>query len=91
MSKKNNGGPAFPTMYDDGYNMIADGMQARTVAIVKTESGMTLRDWFAGQALPTVVDGALKLLRATEQMPAADKMAHAAYVLADAMLKERAE
>jgi hypothetical protein len=51
--------------------------------------GMTLRDWFAGQALATVVDGALKLLRATEQMPAADKMAHAAYVLADAMIKER--
>ena len=77
MSEKNNGGPAFPSNNHPS-------TQAHEAVL-----GMTLRDWFAGQALPTVVDGALKLLRATEQMPAADKMAHAAYVLADAMLAER--
>ena len=43
--------------------------------------GMTLRDWFAGQALGGMV---------SEARPAsASEIAHAAYKLADAMLTER--
>ena len=40
MSEKKDGGPAFPTAGYDG----PDHTQAQT-------EGMTLRDWFAGQAL----------------------------------------
>ena len=76
MSEKDNGGPAFPLDYSEkGFG----------------EQGMTLRDWFAGQALPSIIEGARKILIATEQMPSSDRMAHAAYVLADAMLAERAK
>lgn len=59
------------------------------------ESGMTLRDWFAGQALPAVVaatsagqhypgDGFL------DDRPINERMAIDAYKLADAMLAARA-
>ena len=79
MDGKIDGGPAFPvtpTMEGAGQWGYA-------------YPGMTLRDWFAGQALPTIIEGARKILIATEQMPSADRMARAAYVLADAMLAER--
>lgn len=46
MSKIDNGGPAFPTSvaFDPGADF-GNGM------IVRGDKGMTLRDWFAGQAL----------------------------------------
>ncbi len=49
-------------------------------------SGMTLRDWFAGQALEGLCAGA--------DMNVEDHAAHfaaAAYIIADAMLAERAQ
>lgn len=66
------GGPAFPTLPEHGFN--------------NGEPGMTLRDYFAAQALP----GAL-MARADADgdfNPAA--VAAAAYIAADAMLKARA-
>ena len=45
-------------------------------------NGMTLRDYFAGQALP----GILRLARGPDSN---ELMAEAAYTIADAMLKER--
>jgi len=49
---------------------------------VNQHMGMTLRDWFAGQFLATyVADG----------IPKAEKIAQACYVMADAMLAERAK
>lgn len=70
MSKRDDGGPAFPV---ESFDHEAD--------MDTVKSGMSLRDWFAGQALagfahvpkPTNVDG----------------VAIAAYAIADAMLAER--
>jgi hypothetical protein len=62
MSEPKNGGPAFPYTSPDG---------------MWGNKGMTLRDWFAGQAIA----GAAKYDPATT--------AQNAYVIADAMLAER--
>ena len=56
-------------------------------------NGMTLRDWFAGQAAPLIWSSALDALTKeykTDQL-AAEVVAKAAYVIADAMLAERAK
>lgn len=63
----NDGGPAFPVpMHDDGNG------QPRVIA------GMTLRDWFAGQALV----GLIGVMEANDE-----QLATAAYEIADAMIK----
>lgn len=49
--------------------------------------GMTLRDWFAGQAVAQIFGAAL--VRDDETPPSSSKMAVAAYTLADAMLAAR--
>lgn len=74
------GGPAFPT--------VVHGMTAFSgQPTIDTYEGMTLRDWFAGQALcgmlsagiPVTINGA--------------KMHHeeTAYAIADAMLAQRSK
>ena len=73
MSKINDGGPAFPTPWAAG---------------TATEGGMSLRDWFAGQALAglstaTDADGQW------QTDPAG--LASEAYATADAMLLARRE
>jgi hypothetical protein len=60
---KDSGEPAFPVSTVDGF----------------TQHGMTLRDWFAGQALVGIVNRSIR----TEQA------AESAYRYADAMLAER--
>ncbi len=66
------GGPAFPHVieeeYDTGYHL------------TDVHEGMTLRDWFAGQALS-------RLVHVGERDP--DEVAELAYAIADAMLNER--
>lgn len=52
------------------------------------ESGMTLRDWFAGQALAVI--GGMYAEGATEIRDHLE-VANMAYTLADAMLAERAK
>ena len=72
MSKTNDGGPAFPNaepMWDSATNTY-------TRHIVK---GMTLRDWFAGQALASF----------DERVHFTEQVAEKAYRYADAMLAER--
>lgn len=64
----NDGGPAFPRI---------------DTAVSAPQSGMTLRDWFAGQALIALTQ--------TTDLLLDDMVAHDAYRLADAMLKERDE
>lgn len=54
MSEKTNGGPAFPTM-QVGY----DGAGA-------IDGGMTLRDWFAGQALAGILSASATGIRAAD-------------------------
>lgn len=79
---KNDGGPAFPLIWNSAHN-----------SEWNTEAGMTLRDWFAGQALagiaanPEEAKGSigLSLSQATKVT------AQAAYLLADAMIAERSK
>lgn len=72
MKADKDGCPAFPAVF-----------------MVKTESGtlrdvvvpgMSLRDWFAGQALPIAGNGSSRT---------ADAIAKRAYYIADAMIAER--
>ena len=69
---KDTGGPAFPTLADNGHAMNQDGM--------------SLRDWFAGKAMQGMI--ACDTERSPEQVPIIVK---SAYVMADAMLKERSK
>ena len=78
MGERNDGGPAFP----GEYVLHQRGSVGNDVAIMDHSSGMSLRDWFAGQALagrlanPGVID--------TRADYATD-----AYKQADAMLRAR--
>jgi uncharacterized protein YodC (DUF2158 family) len=85
MSERKDGGPAFPAPVD-----VKADMTLRDVT-----SGMSLRDWFAGQALSALVSNpeTLAALEATAQGTDADRgavVALAAYHRADAMLSARA-
>ena len=64
------GGPAFPTLADNGHTMNQDGM--------------TLRDWFAGKAMQS-------LILAAKTSQDVDLLSKGAYQMADAMLKERSK
>ena len=68
------GGPAFPV----SYTVDADHQK------LKEFCGMTLRDWFAGQALPSLIVAALEL----DHIKWDGTVKHA-YIIADAMLAER--
>ena len=76
--KQNDGGPAYPTLGRELTDM--------TGAVVT--SGMTLRDWFAGQALAALLSYSGR--HESEPMDA-ERWAWAAYAQADAMLAERAK
>lgn len=80
MTTKDSGGPAFPTENYD--NMMRD----RAVGF----TGMTLRDWFAGENAAAIIGG----LTASQTNTAAEHaalIARSAYQLADAMIAERAK
>lgn len=53
--------------------------------------GMTMRDWFAGQALAGIIRDRREKGFATEGAEAGDWMAVQAYGIADAMLAERSK
>lgn len=73
---KNDGGPAFP-------------VTSEFVKNAPSLNGMSLRDWFAGQALPSVIEEYARLNPGigTEHLPR--NCAGHAYRIADAMLAER--
>jgi len=73
---KDTGGPAFPRS-DAGYS--------------PTQDGMTLRDWFAGQALAglSFSIGDQLLLDLANGTRGGKFIITAAYVLADAMIEQR--
>lgn len=73
MSTPNDGGPAFPWREEDG----AGGYNQHV--------GMSLRDWFAGQALEGI------LAEFFHHENEAQSAAIRAYAMADAMLAERAK
>ena len=81
----NNGGPAFPCSVRRDENYMDFGGYGRTRTVTLQEGGMTLRDWFAGQALA----GMIRANHRLEFTPPDD--ATWAYQIADAMLAERAK
>ena len=73
MSKIDDGGPAFPMATVDGWFQI----------------GMTLRQWFAGQALAGIcVNDEYWRLNEEYRGKSASELAHRAYQVADAMIAE---
>nr|DAH75522.1 MAG TPA: hypothetical protein [Caudoviricetes sp.] len=81
MTQIKDGGPAFPSAGDELYNR---------------EFGMTLRDWFAGQALAGLLsdDGTILRMRSAAEADGQDLakwMASGAFELATAMIAEREE
>lgn len=76
---RKNGGPAFPVTADALVDLSSsDGSSQRL-------TGMSLRDWFAGQALAGM------LANPHAPQSGADMYARDAYTVADAMLAERAK
>lgn len=78
MSDTDNGGPAFPAAYTVGPND----------DLYPPEPGMSLRDWFAGQAAAALMVSCIE----TVDLPTAGvaaAAAKAAYILADALLEAR--
>jgi len=73
----NDGGPAFPS--DKPVKFYSDGSTAARA------EGMSLRDWFAGQALGGMAGYSLS------RDESAGSVASLAYFVADAMLKAREE
>lgn len=68
MTKKETSGPAYPAVITDSEGQV-----------VNSTSGMTLRDYFAGQVIPHV----------TQDFESGEEFAKHVYMLANAMLKER--
>ena len=73
-----NGGFVFPANFTVGN-------------VSRTEGGMTLRDWFAGQALAGFCSNPVSLEQAADTTDGPAWMAKWSYQLADAMLAARAE
>lgn len=73
-----NGGPAFP---------MASGPEARVNEATHCNEGMSLRDWFAGQAIAGILANAGEY--GGVSLPADEKAAQWVYRYADAMLAER--
>lgn len=79
-----NGGPAFPGHVDENARLQAANNMRHI------PSGMTLRDYFAAKALPVIIDKlCFEGLYREECKGDSIGVAHAAYKLADAMLKAR--
>lgn len=74
---KDTGGPAFPFSYEEGGKLLSC-------------NGMTLRDWFAGQALVGILSGELSIGVMNSDSRAA-LLSQATYEIADAMLAERSK
>ncbi len=89
MKDNDNGGPAFPEQ-----NIMAHG----NMMLAETTPGMTLRDWFAGQALPGYVmdfdQNATGIIDPDYKAPGktrtyGQEVAKRCYAFADAMLAAR--
>jgi hypothetical protein len=77
MTKINDGGPAFPHVS----RPVGHGFSEQI-----TTGGMSLRDWFAGQALTGMISSAPIVDRTAVDKPG---WARVAFAFADAMLKAR--
>lgn len=75
MSKINDGGPAFPISVQPDFQYV--------------EAGMSLRDWFAGQALAGLIASGRSAYDLADSDQQAAYAAFRAYTAADAMLAAR--
>ena len=75
------GGPAFPC------NVMAVNPVTGEQVVRWQEQGLTMRDWFAGQALVAIGTADVR----SEEPSVPETWARNAYALADAMLTERAK
>jgi hypothetical protein len=84
MSEIDNGGPAFP-------GLIPGAMGT----VIRSQEGMSLRDWFAGQAMAAMLTGVVGRIGAAKDVyayaagPCNSVIVARAYALADAMLEAR--
>jgi len=78
MTNNDNGGSAFPNLVET----------LQTGDIIRFQSGMTLRDWFAGQALSAIINGWIKIHPETGETWD-DMIARVSFDIADAMLEAR--
>jgi hypothetical protein len=78
MSNIDNGGPAFPHVKRPRPDL------GNGITEIWTDDGMTLRDWFAGQALTIVY-----MRFETSADPCPSDLAMQAYFIADAMIEAR--
>ena len=85
MTERDNGGPAFPLDVAVG----AIGEVYHSGDMFPSAEGMSLRDWFAGQALAGIANG--DNVASTGFDDVIEHLAVCAYKCADAMLKERAK
>lgn len=75
MSKINDGGPAFPVVYDSNCPSV--------------DMGMSLRDWFAGQALAGLLSNADASAGSGDWSWRSGTLTGDTYLYADAMLQSR--
>lgn len=93
MSKQDDGGPAYPCVEETGEtteHVYSDSRCVTTEPVYRRHSGMTLRDWFAGQAMAAMLrnvtdEDGFRLWAVKEER------AKRAYEEADAMLAARKE
>jgi hypothetical protein len=89
MSERDDGGPAFPTAWENDSDMNAQAPDGVVVPPMTTHylRGMSLRDYFAGQAINAAL--AMKVDLPGDAAEIAKNAANACYRVADAMLKAR--
>lgn len=80
MAEPDDGGPAFPHSY----------ATPSGPAAYDDHGGMTLRDWFAGQAMSALAEGAGNALVEGRAHDVIRLIAGLSYRIADAMVEERA-
>ncbi len=85
---KNDGGPAFPSAQITSWRVGGHG-GSEAAPHYEMVGGMSLRDWFAGQALMGIL--ALPGTIRGQQNKSGIDCAAEAYIFADAMLAERAK
>lgn len=96
MTPPKDGGPAFPLQGDGAYLPNCETADEAPAREFPRNEGMSLRDWFAGQALAGAISNArfqMALADVADRrgIEPTESVARAAYTLADAMLAVRAK
>lgn len=79
---KEDGGPAFPLVHETKWDTPPNSIGPKY-------PGMTLRDWFAGQALSGMLSGLYARSVSFGKIPSINEVAIACGEFADAMISER--